>query len=132
MSDKKRILVVDDEADSHEFVRAIMEPEGFSVITASNGQEGLEKAISEKPDLVVLDVQMPVKDGFQTFHEMKQNETTKDIPVIMLTGIRDKVGMGFSADEMGEFTGARPEEYLEKPIVPEKLKEVVKKMLKID
>jgi CheY-like chemotaxis protein len=130
--DKGKILVVDDEADSLEFVRAILEPEGFSVITAMNGEEGLKKAVSEQPHLIIMDVQMPVKDGFQTFYEMKHNEAIKDIPVIMLTGVRDKVGIGFSADQMQEFMEVRPEEYLEKPINPDKLKEIVKKIFKIE
>jgi CheY-like chemotaxis protein len=130
MLDRKKILVVDDEIDSSEFVKAILEPEGFYVFTALNGEEGLEKAISEQPHLIILDVQMPVKDGFQTFYEIKRRETTKNIPAIMLTGIKDKMGMGFSADDLQQFMQVRPEEYLEKPIDPERLKQKVREILK--
>ncbi len=132
MADTKRILAVDDEPDCLEFVKAILELEGFDIITAHNGEEGLKKAIDEHPDLIILDVQMPKKDGFRVFHEIKQDEKTKDIPVVMLTGIRDKVGMGFSVQEMEEFMGARPAEYIEKPIDPNKLKEAVKKIFKME
>ena len=132
MSDRKKILVVDDENDCLEFVKSILEPEDFDIITAMNGQEGVEKTVSEQPHLVILDVQMPVRDGFQAFSDIKRCEATKDIPVIMLTGIRDKIGIGFSVDEMQKFMGTQPDEYLEKPVDPEKLKEIVKKVLEMN
>ncbi len=129
MSGLKNILVVDDERDCQEFIKTVLEMEGFEVSTAKNGKEGVEKALQEKPDLIILDVQMPVKDGFQTFYEIKTNDIIRETPVIMLTGIREKTGIGFSAKDMKEFMDIEPNAYLEKPIDPEKLKETARKVL---
>ena len=125
----KTILIVDDEPDAIDFAKEVLEGEGYAVITASNGTQGLAKMRSEKPDLVVLDVQMPEMDGFEVFREMKKDEALKALPVVMLTGIREKVGIGFSADEMKDYMGERPADYIEKPIDPAKLRETVGKVL---
>jgi CheY-like chemotaxis protein len=124
----KTVLVVDDEPDALDFVKEVLETEGFEVITASDGSKGLDTMRKEKPDLVFLDVQMPVMDGFQVFQEMKRDDELKAIPVVMLTGIREKVGIGFSADEMKDYMGERPTAYLEKPIEPTKVREALKKI----
>jgi len=84
---------------------------------------------SEEPDIIILDVQMPQKDGFTTFMELKKSKTTKNIPVIMLTGIGEKRGLHFSKEDMGDFYGFQPEEYVEKPINPKKLSEIVSHLL---
>jgi twitching motility two-component system response regulator PilH len=125
----KKILVVDDEQDAVDFVSEVLEGEGYQVVTAPDGSKGLASMRSEKPDLVILDVQMPEMDGFEVFQEMKKDDALKAIPVVMLTGIREKVGMGFSADEMKDFMGEKPYDYIEKPIDPGKLRESVKKIL---
>jgi CheY-like chemotaxis protein len=127
--DKKRILAVDDEQDNLEFIKSILEDETKEVITANDGEEGLQKAKEENPDLIILDVQMPKKDGFATFKEIKQDPKLTDIPIIMLTGIGEKLGLRFTEEEMGIFYGAKPEYYAEKPIDPEKLENIVKKIL---
>ncbi len=124
----KTILVVDDEPDAVDFVREVLEGEGYNVITASDGAKGLSTMRSETPDLVILDVQMPEMDGFQVFQEMKRDDALKPIPVVMLTGIREKVGIGFSAGEMKDYMGEKPNDYIEKPIDPAKLREAVKKI----
>lgn len=128
--EKKRVLVVDDEPDSIEFVKVILENEDFAVLSAQDGMSGLEKAKAELPDLIILDVQMPRMSGFDVFGELRKLDQTKDIPVIMLTGIREKVGIGFDASEMESFFGNKPQGYLEKPIEPETLIEKVKESLK--
>ncbi len=81
----KKILIVDDEPDIVFLLKSRFESNGFNAIGASNGKEGLEKAISEKPDLIVLDLLMPEKDGYETMNELKNNDETKDIPVILFT-----------------------------------------------
>jgi CheY-like chemotaxis protein len=124
----KTILVVDDEPDAIDFVKEVLEGEGYNVITASDGAKGLSTMRSEAPDLVILDVQMPEMDGFQVFQEMKRDDALKAIPVVMLTGIREKVGIGFSAGEMKDYMGEKPNDYIEKPIDPAKLRETVKKI----
>jgi CheY-like chemotaxis protein len=125
----KTVLVVDDEPDAVDFIKEVLETEGLKVITAPDGSKGLETMRKEKPDLVFLDVQMPVMDGFQVFQEMKRDAELKTIPVVMLTGIKEKVGIGFSADEMKDYMGERPNAYLEKPIEPAKVRETLKKVL---
>ncbi|MCK5327145.1 MAG: response regulator [Candidatus Latescibacteria bacterium] len=126
----KKILVVDDEPDAVEFVTEILSDlEGVSVISAADGVEGLEKAKTEGPDLIVLDVQMPKKDGFSMFSDLKQDPVTKDISVIMLTGVTARMGLKFSAEDMGEYMGAEPEAYIEKPIDPGALLQAAKKIL---
>lgn len=120
-----KALVVDDEADAREFVRAILEGEGWEVDEAADGEAGLEQVAKLKPDLVVLDVQMPKVDGFAVFSELVKKPETAGIKVIMLTGVREKMGMGFSAADMAEFMGKEPDAYVEKPIDPEAFKRVV-------
>lgn len=125
-----RILVVDDEDDSVEFVRAVLEELGASVLTARDGEAGLKAARDEQPDLIVLDVQMPKKDGFTTLVELKQDAATQQIPVVMLTGVGEATGVGFSKSEVGDFIGVEPDAYVEKPVDPEVLKTVIEGLLR--
>jgi two-component system alkaline phosphatase synthesis response regulator PhoP len=120
-----KALVVDDESDARDFVRAILEGDGWEVAEAADGDAGLQAARAAPPDLIILDVQMPKKDGFLVFGELIGNPETRDCKVIMLTGVREKVGIGFSAGEMGDFIGREPNAYVEKPIDPEAFKRVV-------
>jgi len=121
---RKRILVTDDEEDAREFVRAVLEDD-FDIITASNGEECLDLARRESPDLILLDVQMPVMGGIDVFVELKKDDRLHAIPVIMLTGVRERTGVGLSKEEMGDCFGEEPDDYLEKPIEPSSLYDVV-------
>ncbi|MFA5315132.1 MAG: response regulator [Candidatus Omnitrophota bacterium] len=85
MNTKKKILVIDDEADIREIVRIYLEEEGCEVIEAANGQEGILKAQSEKPDLIVLDIMLPGINGFEVAKHLKDDPNTQDIPVIILS-----------------------------------------------
>jgi CheY-like chemotaxis protein len=125
----KKVLIVDDEPDAVDFAQEIVEGDGYTVVTASDGAKGLAAMRREKPSLVILDVQMPDMDGFEVFQEMKRDKALKSIPVVMLTGIREKVGIGFSANEMKDYMGQRPDDYIEKPIDPAKLRGALKKIL---
>ena len=82
---QKKILMVDDEKDIKDILKAILESEGYSTIEAPDGHQGFEKALSEKPDLIILDVMMPVLDGFGAAEKLKTNKDTFGIPIIMLT-----------------------------------------------
>ncbi len=126
---RSRILVVDDEPDAVEFVRTVLEEAGYEVMAAANGVEGLEKARAEKPDLVVLDIQMPKKDGFSVFADMRKDPELKAVPVVMLTGVGDRTGIHFSARDMGEYLGEEPNAYVEKPVDPDALQETVAGLL---
>ena len=126
---ERSILVIDDEDDCVAFVTAVLEEEGTEVFSARDGVAGLEAAKTRLPDLIILDVQMPKKDGFTVFSELKEDEATRNIPVIMLTGVGEKTGVSFSKGDMGDFIGTEPEAYVEKPIDPETLQSCVEQIL---
>lgn len=125
----RKALVVDDESDAREFVRAILEPDGWEVVEAEDGKAGIAMAKKIRPDLAVLDVEMPNVNGFQVFSELIKAPETQHTKVIMLTGVADKLGMRFSADDMGNFLGKEPDAYVEKPIDPEAFKRVVQDVI---
>ena len=133
MAEKKQtILVVDDEPDAIEFVKAIISETGeFSVITALDGESGVEKAKAELPDLAILDVMMPKKNGFEVFYELRRDPRTAHIRAIMLTAVSEKMGMKYSKEAMGEFYGKEPEDFIDKPIDPERLQGAIRNVLGI-
>ncbi len=126
---KTRILLVDDEQDSIDFVTAVLEGEDVEFLTAHDGEAGMKMARAEKPDLIILDVQMPKKDGFTVFAELRHDEDLRNIPVIMLTGISEKTGVGFSESIMGDLIGHTPDGYVEKPVEPAVLQATVNEVL---
>ncbi len=86
-TDRAKILLVDDEPDLIDTIQCRLEANSFDVVTASNGQEGLEKATDEKPDLILLDTNMPVMNGHEALEQLKKRQDLKDIPVIMCTAL---------------------------------------------
>jgi DNA-binding response OmpR family regulator len=86
----EKILAVDDESDVLMVIKTGLEVEGFDVITAGNGRDALALAKEEKPDLILLDVMMPIMDGFQALKALKADEDTCMIPVVMLTGLSER------------------------------------------
>ena len=82
---REKILIIDDEKDLIKLVKEILELEGFEVSGAYDGEEGLRKAASEMPDLILLDIRMPGLTGFQVLERLKMNKATSHIPVVMLT-----------------------------------------------
>jgi len=123
-----KILVVDDEPDMVEMIKAALEGAAHQVIVAGHGQEGIEKAKSEKPDAIILDVMMPVKDGFTACKELKEDPSCKDIPVIILTGVSEHFADSRYAKSMGLELDA--EDYIDKPIDPKVLLARLQKLLK--
>jgi len=121
----RQALVVDDEADAREFVRAILEPEGWQVEEAPDGRAGVEKAKALAPDLIVLDVEMPGRNGFEVFADLRGAAETADAKIVMLTGVADKLGIRFSGEDMGDYFGKEPDAYCEKPIDPDTFKRIV-------
>ena len=126
---KRKVLVVDDEPDAVEFVQAVLEEAGYEVAGAADGVAGLEAARAQAPDLVILDVQMPGKDGFTVFAEMRKDPELAGIPVIMLTGVGERMGISFSAEAMGDYLGEEPDAYVEKPVDPDILQSTVRDLL---
>jgi two-component system alkaline phosphatase synthesis response regulator PhoP len=93
---KKKILIVDDEVQMVQMIKLRLEAAYYDVISAGNGDEGLLKAREEKPDLILLDIMMPKKDGYSFVLEAKKDAVLRSIPVIIVTakeGMRDLFGM---------------------------------------
>jgi len=118
----RRVLVVDDELYIRNILDFALNSEGFEVITASDGEEALKKAVDTLPDLIVLDVMMPKLDGFEVCRAIKGKEETKHIPVILLTA-RDKEADRARGDEV------HCDAYLTKPFSPNKLTQMVHQFL---
>ncbi len=128
MTDKPRILIIDDDVDFVEATRIVLESKPYEVIIAYNGDDGLRKAREESPDLIILDVIMPGKDGFSTAEQLKGNAELKKIPVIMLTSYAERGGE--SSIAMSGGLTLETEDYIDKPIRPEELLKRVEKYLK--
>lgn len=125
---KKKILVVDDEPDMVEMLKLILESASYEVLTAYDGQEGIEKAKLERPDAIILDLMMPRKDGFQACKELKGDPTTAAIPVLVLTAISEKLSHTKYAKSMGLELEA--EDYIDKPVDANLLLERLEKLLR--
>jgi len=101
--DAKKILIVDDEADLVETIRFPLEKEGYTVLVSYNGEDALNQARKENPDLIVLDVMLPKLDGYKVCRLLKFDERYKHIPILILTAKtqeKDKIiGMEIGADE---------------------------------
>lgn len=87
----KKILIVDDEEDILEILKTLLEDDGYSIILAQDGEEGVKKAVSEKPDIIIIDIMMPKLDGFEAVSQLRSNADTFHIPVIMLTSKDQKI-----------------------------------------
>lgn len=122
--EKKRILVIDDNPQLVDLLKIRLEYSGFEVLAAFDGQEGLEKARSNNPDLIILDVMLPKINGYKVCRLLKFDIKYKQIPIIMLSS-RAK-----SSDaEVGYRTGAN--EYLFKPYDPKKLIDIINKYINV-
>lgn len=119
----KKILIIDDEQDFCFFIKDTLEITGkYKVIVATDGKNGVKAALDHKPDLVLLDIMMPVVDGFEVLKMLKTNEKIQSIPVIMLTA---------KADEESKEKAASlyDEGYLIKPVEVEKLRSKIETVL---
>jgi len=120
----KRILVIDDELEVVTRLKNILTSHGYLAITALDGIEGLQKALDEIPDLILLDIVMPKKSGFKMLAELKNYEKTKDIPVILVSAKSE-------TSSLNEGARFRATDYIIKPIIVEDLLKYVAKYLKI-
>ena len=118
MPTEKKVLIIDDDEGVRMFVEAIMLDQGWVCVDGKNGQEAIDLAELEEPDLIILDVNMPVMDGFEAFRRLRNSPFTEKIPIIMLTGINEENhGLKFDAEKMErEFGVSRPEGFVDKPV----------------
>jgi len=128
MEKKARILLIDDDVDFVEVTKIILESKSYEVIVAYDGEKGLQKAREEKPDLILLDIIMPVEDGFTAAEQLKKDPQLSKIPVLMLTGFASK--RGGSAIPVSRGLTLEAEDYIDKPVSPEELLARVEKYLK--
>ena len=121
MADNAKILIVDDDPDIVEAMKVVLESKQYQVAVARNGEEGLKKVKTEKPDLIILDIMMETGDkGFEVARELKKDQNYKDIPILMLTAVKEKTGLDFRK-EAGDEVWLPVDAYLDKPLKPEEL-----------
>lgn len=120
---KKKILVIDDTALMVKIIKDILEKEGYDVVTANSGKEGIQKVREEKPELVLLDVVMPEMDGFETCKILRDDDSNNLMPIIMLTA-QD------SEDDKLEGLELGADDYIIKPFNPRELSSRVRNTLK--
>jgi two-component system response regulator VicR len=118
----RQILCIEDEKEMIDLIRLILGRKGFEVSGAASGQEGLFKIQEEKPDLVLLDLMMPFMDGWEVYQQIKANETTKDIPVIIVTAKAQSI------DKVLGLHIAKVDDYIAKPFSPKELIDSVERV----
>ena len=127
MEERAKILLIDDDPDFVQATKKVLESKPYDVIVAYNGEEGLQKTRDEEPDLILLDVIMPLTDGFTVCEEIKDNPEFEHIPVLMLTSFAQRVGETTLSVSRGFSLEA--EDYIDKPVKPAELLARVEKQL---
>ncbi len=120
---KHHILCIEDETEMIDLIRIILGRKGFEVEGATGGEDGLKKIHERKPDLVLLDLMMPDIDGWEVYQQMKADETTRDIPVIIVTAKAQNI------DKVLGLQIAKVDDYISKPFSPEDLLSSVERVL---
>lgn len=119
----KKILIADDEEDVKVVVQLFLESKGYDIVTAYDGLDAMDRAREEKPDLIILDVMMPIIDGFEVCKKLKEDPDLQDIPVVMLSASSHA-----ESKQRGLEVGAV--DYIVKPFDPEKLQAIIEGILK--
>jgi two-component system alkaline phosphatase synthesis response regulator PhoP len=128
VNNKTKILLVDNDVDFVDLSKAVLENNGYEVVTAFSGREGLDKVKVEQPDVIVLDLMMEKHDsGFSFAKQIKADPLYKQIPILMLTSVAYVTGFGFSQELDGYWM--KTDDYAEKPIMPDELLKRVKSLL---
>jgi len=127
MADKKKILIIEDDRAMVDSLTVLLKKD-YEMSSAKDGVEGMKKAAEINPDLIILDLLMPEKDGFAVSRELKDDKKLKKIPVIALSSFTELHGMSFG-DDAGK-SSLPTEVYLTKPVDPPTLLRLIKKYLK--
>ena len=126
---KGTILIIDDDEDIRQAVKAFLEGRDYTVETAATKEEGLDQYLRIKPDLVILDVMMATwQDGFELSRQVKKDPALKNIPILMMTGVENKTGFEFKS-AAGDEDWLPVEGFLDKPVEPEVLLAEVERLL---
>ena len=128
MEERAKILIIDDDPDFVQATKKVLESKPYEVIVAYDGEEGLQKTRDENPDLILLDIIMPLTDGFTVCEEIKGDPEFDDIPVLMLTSFAQRVGETTLSVSRGFSLEA--EDYIDKPVKPAELLARVEKQLR--
>jgi DNA-binding response OmpR family regulator len=120
----KRLVYIEDETEMIDLVRLILGRRGYTVSGANGGREGLDLVRKVLPDLVLLDLMMPDMDGWDVYHEIKSQELTRDIPVIVITAKAQDI------DRILGLRVAKVEDYISKPFSPQELIDRIEQVLK--
>ncbi len=123
INQNNRILCIEDEAEMVALIRIILGRKGYEVLGASGGEEGLKKVLETKPDLVLLDLMMPDMDGWEVYQQMKADEKTREIPVVVVTAKAQTI------DKVLGLHIAKVDDYIAKPFSPEELLASVERVL---
>jgi CheY-like chemotaxis protein len=135
----KRVLLVDDDLNATKYLSAVLSDNGYEAVSACDGNEGFAKVEQATPDLIVLDVMMPKKSGFVLFKQLKEDKRYREIPILMLTGVRGvlqeleehqeeifekpydslRQALKEKVQEMREVGRVKPEMFVDKPVEPE-------------
>jgi CheY-like chemotaxis protein len=121
-TDKPRVLLVDDYPDAREMYSEYLKYSGFEVVEASNGMEAIQRAVDDAPDIILMDLSLPVMDGWEATRRLKADERTAGIPVVALTG-HALAGISQGAREAG------CDAFVTKPCLPEDLVKEIRKVL---
>lgn len=124
----KKILIVDDEPEQIDFASTLLEENGYVPISAANGKEGMKKVKSEKPDLILLDILMPERGGIGMYQDLRHGEETKNIPVVIVTGLSRGGNFEDFMLRQGEDIPP-PDGYVEKPMNPDVVLQLVSNLL---
>lgn len=127
---KKKILVIDDEPDERLYLSVLLEDNGYVTEMARDGNEGMEKARADPPDLITLDITMPEKSGVRFFREIREDQRLKNIPIVVVTGV---TGLDGRPEEFYKYMSSRkdtppPEGFIPKPINLEDFLSLIKKL----
>ena len=116
----RKVLIVDDDDDTRLFVFSILKAEGWDITEASNGQEALDSALEDPPDLILLDLVMPVMDGFHAFQALRSHHLTQHVKIIIFSNINSFVegAQHTEASIEAEYKVPRPDGFVDKPVDP--------------
>ena len=126
MTDRKKILCIEDETEMIDLMRLILERRGFDFVGAEGGQQGLELIRQEKPDLILLDLMMPGMDGWEVYQQIKVDEELKDTAVIVVTAKAQNI------DKVLGLHIAQVDDYITKPFGPQELLDSIYRVLNIE